>query len=65
MKVKQILGILFFGIALMILGVWGKLVYQPWASLVMTIATFVQILALLLGIYKLFTSKKYRDFLDS
>jgi hypothetical protein len=65
MKFKHILAILLLGFALTILGAWGKLVYQTWASTLITIGSFTQILAFLLGIYKLFSSKKYRDFLDS
>ncbi len=65
MKVKYIIALLLIGWIVMIVGALYKLTHKPGADLVLTIGTGIKVVAIFLGIVKLFTSKKFRNFLDS
>lgn len=65
MKVKYILAILILSWIVIGLGALFKLTHKPGADMFLTIGFGMEILAAVLAIIKLFTSKRFRDFLNS
>jgi len=69
MKVKYILIFYLIGIIFITLGALSKILHYPilglTGSILITIGTTIQTIAILLGIWKLLTTKKFKDFLNS
>lgn len=64
MKTKHALAVLFLGFALTIIGAWAKITHQLWANFMMTLSTAVEVIGVLLLVYKLITHPKLKDFLN-
>lgn len=65
MKVKHILVLLLVSWIIIVVGSLYKLTHRPGADLLLTIGFWTKGLAFVLFIIKLFTMKKFREFLDS
>jgi len=64
-KVKYILTLLILSWLVIGVGSLFKITHKPGADIYLTIGFAMEVLAGVLGIVKLFTSKKFRDFLNS
>ena len=69
MKVKYILIYYLIGMLFITIGALIKIMHHAIfglsGSVFLTIGSIIQSVAILLGIYKLLTSKKFKDFLNS
>ncbi len=64
MKVKHILTILIIGFICTLLGALFKILHWMGAPELLVAGTFLQVIAGILGIWKLFTTKSFQDFLN-
>lgn len=64
-KNMYILIVIILGWVITGIGVLGKLNSTGWGGMLLNIGMVIQIIGYLLGIIKLFTVKKVRDFLNS
>ena len=53
------------GLILLIIGEILKLLHLPGANLILLIGAFVKLVALLLGIWKTLTDKRFKDIINS
>lgn len=65
MKIKYILALFLIGVLLVAFGAWMKILHLQFATIVFTSGIFIKGLAIIFGIIKLFTSDKFKDFLNS
>ena len=65
MKVKYILAIFLLGMFITTIGALFKIQHWPYGSELLTVGSLTEGLAFLLGIWKLFTTEKFKDFLNS
>ncbi|PSG91617.1 gliding motility protein GldL [Aurantibacter aestuarii] len=65
MKVKHILAVLISGFALSIISAVFKILHLQFAQEALILATLLIVIGFILLIIKLFTSKKFKDFLNS
>ena len=65
MKVKHIIALFLLGVFFTIIGALFKIQHWPYGRILLTIGSFTQGLAFLLGIWKILTNKKFKDFLNS
>ncbi|PTX58750.1 hypothetical protein C8N46_11258 [Kordia periserrulae] len=65
MKVKHIIAIFLLGILITIVGSLFKIQHWPYGGELLTVGSLTESLAILLGIWKLFSTKKFQDFLNS
>ncbi|WP_046746272.1 GldL-related protein [Kordia zhangzhouensis] len=65
MKVKHIIAIFLLGVFITTIGALFKIQHWPYGSELITSGSLTEGLALLLGIWKLFTTKQFKDFLNS
>jgi hypothetical protein len=65
MKVKHIIAIFLLGILITIVGSLFKIQHWPYGGELLTAGSLTESLAILLGIWKLFSTKKFQDFLNS
>lgn len=64
MKLKYIIIIFIIGFILITIGALFKILHWMYAPQLLTIGTFLQIIASILFIIKLFTNKKFKDILN-
>lgn len=64
MKLKYIITVFVLGIVFVTLGAFFKILHWIYASELLTTGTFLQILASILFIIKLFTNKKFKNILN-
>lgn len=64
MKVKHILTIFILGLICTLLGALFKILHWQFAPELLTAGTFLQVIAGILGIWKLFTTKEFKEFLN-
>lgn len=64
MKVKHILALLIIGLIASLLGALFKIMQWQFAPELLIMGTFLKVIAGILGIWKLFTSKKFKEFLN-
>ncbi len=64
MKVKHILGLFILGLIFTILGALFKVLHWMLAPELLTLGTFLQVIAGIFGIWKLFTTTDYKKFLN-
>ncbi|WP_420574897.1 GldL-related protein [Kordia sp.] len=65
MKVKHIIALFLLGIFITIIGTLFKIQHWPYGSEILTVGSLMEGLAILLGIWKLLSTKKFKDFLNS
>lgn len=65
MKVKHIIAVYLFGMLIIIIGSLFKIQHWPYGSELLTAGSAIETVALLLGIWKVLTNKKFKDFLNS
>ncbi|QHI36813.1 hypothetical protein IMCC3317_21830 [Kordia antarctica] len=65
MKVKHIIAIFLLGVFITIIGALFKIQHWPYGPELLSVGSFTEGLAILLGIWKLLTTKKFKDFLNS
>ena len=65
MKVKHILVILILGIILLDLGALFKIMHWPGAGEMITVSFVLEIMVGILAIWKVLTSDKFKEFLNS
>lgn len=64
MKVKHILALFIIGLIASLLGAMFKILHWQFAPELLITGTFLKIIAGILGIWKLFTSERFKEFLD-
>lgn len=64
MKVKHILALFILGLICTVLGALFKIMHWPGAPELLTAGIFLQVIAGFLGIWKLFTNKEFKNFLN-
>lgn len=64
MKVKHILAVFIIGLICTLLGATFKIMHWQFAPELLTAGTFLQVIAGILGIWKLFTTAAFKDFLN-
>lgn len=64
MKVKHILAVFILGLIATLLGATFKVLHWQFAPELLVTGTFLQVIAGILGIWKLFTSKAFKEFLN-
>jgi len=64
MKVKYLLAFLIFGFILTIIGSLFKIQHWAFASEIYILGTFLKVIFGILLIYKIFTTDKFKDFLN-
>ena len=65
MKIKHTLIILAIGIIIWIIGALMKITHLPNANIVLFISTIIEIIGVLLFLYKIIRNKDLKDFLNS
>ncbi|MTI27683.1 gliding motility protein GldL [Fulvivirga kasyanovii] len=65
MKVKHIIAIFLLGITIMVVGALLKILHLPGANITIGVASVLKTMAGLLAIWKVYTTEKFRDFLNS
>ena len=65
MKVKHILVIFIFGLIILDLGALFKLIHWPGAGEMIIASIVIEIIAGILAIWKILTSDKFKEFLNS
>ena len=65
MKTKYIISIFIIGCISMLVGSMFKIMHWPYTSQLIITGTALQVLGALLTIGKIFTSDKFKDFLNS
>ena len=65
MKVKHIIVLFLLGMFITIIGALFKIQHWPYGSEILTVGSLTEGLAMLLGIWKLLTTKKFKEFLNS
>ena len=65
MKVKHILVIFIFGLIILDLGALFKLIHWPGAGEMIFASFVIEIIAGILAIWKILTSDKFKEFLNS
>ncbi len=65
MKVKHILVIFLLGVVGVIIGAFFKIQHWPGAATILMISVGLEVLSGILAIWKLLTTKKFKDFLNS
>ncbi len=65
MKVKHILALYLLGVFIIIFGALFKIQHWPYGAEILSAGSFTEGLAVLLGIWKLLTTQKFKDFLNS
>ena len=69
MKVKYIIIFYLIGVIFITIGALAKILHYPIlglsGSVFLTIGSSIETIAILLGIWKLLTTKKFKDFLNS
>lgn len=64
MKTKHALIILVIGFVISFVGALFKLMHWPFASVMLTVATILQVIGIIILLYKLVTYPKLKDFLN-
>jgi hypothetical protein len=65
MKVKYILVLFLIGFLFVLVGALFRIQHYPYALVLLFVGTSLKIIAILLSLWKVFTSKKLKGFLDS
>lgn len=65
LKVKHVLLVFLLSVIVIIAGSLGKLNYQEWASAVLSAGNIFFVIATVLGVIKLVTAPKFKEFLNS
>lgn len=65
MKVKHIIIILLISIIFSVIGALFKIQHWPYGGELLTIGSGLRVIALILGIWKVLTNRKFKDFLNS
>ncbi|WP_121667408.1 GldL-related protein [Mesonia aquimarina] len=63
-KVKHIIAIFLIGVLFTIAGAFFKIMHWPGGNTIITIAFAVKILAVILGIWKVLTTERFKSFLN-
>lgn len=64
MKVKHLLVFIIFGFIFTIIGTLFKIQHWPYASEMLTIGTLIKVIFGILLIWKIFTTDKFKEFLN-
>jgi hypothetical protein len=64
MKVKHTIFLIVIGYCIKLFGALQKILHSPSADNILTIATSITILGFILLLYKLFTTDKFKDFMN-
>lgn len=64
-KVKHIIVLYLLGVFAIIIGSLFKIQHWPYGGLILTVGSFIEGIAILIGILKLLTTEKFKDFLNS
>ena len=65
MKVKHILAIFILGVIVLDLGALFKIIHWPGAGEMIIVSIVLEILAGILAIWKILTSNRFKEFLNS
>jgi mannose/fructose/N-acetylgalactosamine-specific phosphotransferase system component IIC len=65
MKIKHAVVFIILGYCITLYGSLQKILHTPNADKVLTVATGITIFGFLMLLYKLFTSAKFKEFMDS
>jgi hypothetical protein len=65
MKIKHAIFFIIIGFCIRLFGVLQKVLHTPAANNILTIGTGIIIFGFLILLYKLFTSAKFKDFMNS
>lgn len=65
MKIKHGIFLIVIGYCVQLYGALQKILHTPTADKVLTVATGIIIFGFLILLYKLFTSPKFKDFMNS
>ena len=64
MKVKHII-LIFFGVLFLMIGSLFKIMHWVGAGVLLLSASVIEVLSIVLAIWKVFTIEKFKDFLNS
>jgi len=64
MKTKHAVIILGISICLLVIGALFKVMHWPFAGMMLTVASFLEIIGIILLIYKIWTYPKVKEFLN-
>ncbi|MDR0874140.1 MAG: hypothetical protein LBN27_11855 [Prevotellaceae bacterium] len=64
MKIKHTIIIFAVGICLTIIGALFKIMHWPFAGMILTVSSILEVIGIILLIYKLLTHTKFKDFLN-
>ena len=64
MKAKHAVIVLGIGICLYIIGALFKIMHWPFAGIIITVASLLELIGIILFLYKLFKYPKFKEFLN-